>query len=354
MKILVVGDIHFSQYSSILRKRGNKYSIRLENLIDSINWAEDLAIQLKADKIVYLGDFFDKPELVSEEITALTEIKWSTIDHVFLCGNHEIASRDLAFNSANTFLLTNMKVINDVEKEEFREFELCYLPYIFEEDRKDIHFYLGDKNKKRIIFSHNDIKDFQMGSFISTEGFSIEDIQNNCDIYLNGHLHNGGKVEDKIINVGNITGQNFSEDGFKYTHSVVLLDTEDMSCAVYDNPYAFNFYKIDFTGKNDDIDYINKIGFMIRNAIITIRCYEDNYSYLNKRFNPSTLKDNLIPRQCNVVECRFIIQQKNKEISKEDSMEDISIDHIEKFKSYILEKFGETDIVKLEINEVCK
>ena len=37
MKVLLYTDNHFSQYSSILRNRGERYSIRLENQIKSIN-----------------------------------------------------------------------------------------------------------------------------------------------------------------------------------------------------------------------------------------------------------------------------------------------------------------------------
>ena len=36
-KFLIYADPHWSQYSSIVRKRGNKYSMRLHNLINSLN-----------------------------------------------------------------------------------------------------------------------------------------------------------------------------------------------------------------------------------------------------------------------------------------------------------------------------
>ena len=88
MKILVVGDVHWSQYSSILRKRGEKYSYRLENLIQSVNWAEQLAYETNCELIVYLGDFFDRAEINSEEISALKEIVWASKPHYFLVGNH--------------------------------------------------------------------------------------------------------------------------------------------------------------------------------------------------------------------------------------------------------------------------
>ena len=72
MKILIVGDVHWSTYSSIVRSRGKKYSTRLENLINSVNWAERIADEENCDRIIYLGDFFDKADLTAEEITALT------------------------------------------------------------------------------------------------------------------------------------------------------------------------------------------------------------------------------------------------------------------------------------------
>lgn len=36
-KFLIASDLHWSQYSSIVRKRGKKYSVRLHNLINSMN-----------------------------------------------------------------------------------------------------------------------------------------------------------------------------------------------------------------------------------------------------------------------------------------------------------------------------
>ena len=41
MKIGVIGDVHWSSYSSIVRSTGDVYSTRLENLIQSINWSEN-------------------------------------------------------------------------------------------------------------------------------------------------------------------------------------------------------------------------------------------------------------------------------------------------------------------------
>lgn len=357
MKILVIGDVHWSQYSSIVRKRGIRYSYRLENLIQSVNWAEDIAKQNDCEMIVFLGDFFDKSELNAEELSALDNIKWSDIKHYFLVGNHEAGRHDLAFNSANIFKLTNAKVIDhvffisDVTGSGGRE-KLLFLPYITEAERKPLIEYVNDpmiKNDdyiRTIIFSHNDIKGIQMGHFISKEGFKIEDIQQCCDLYLNGHIHNGCKVADNIINVGNLTGQNFSEDAFLYDHSVVLLDTDTLRCAVYENPYALNFYKLDLT--NSTIDDVNDTFAKLKqNCVVTIKCDEKDSEYLRSKFDSKHLSD-----LCNVVESRFIIQPHVSDVVvyKEETF---SVDHLEEFKKYMLEHFENNDILISELQEVC-
>lgn len=355
MKVLVIGDVHWSQYSSILRKRGVKYSYRLENLIESINWAENIAEQSGCKMIVYLGDFFDKPNLNAEEISALDAIQWSDIEHYFLVGNHESGMHDLEFNSTNVFKLNNSYVIqtptiinNPYSNSDCPE-ELIFLPYISESNRKLLCEYIHETNNKRIIFSHNDLKGIQMGKFISKEGFSIDEIQNNCDLFLNGHLHNGTKVADKIINVGNLTGQNFSEDAFIYDHSIIILDTETLQCAVYENPYALNFYKLDLT--DVDIDIINDISSKLKqNSIITIKCNDNNLDYLRKRFNIK-YKDDIVPFNCNVIESRFIIQSDNIKIN--NKQETFSINHLESFKDYMINLLGNNDILIEELQEVC-
>ena len=67
-KALIYSDCHFSQYSSIIRSRGEKYSTRLHNLINSISWAEKLADSENCDEVFCLGETFD---LNKEKLTSL-------------------------------------------------------------------------------------------------------------------------------------------------------------------------------------------------------------------------------------------------------------------------------------------
>lgn len=90
MRICIWGDNHWSQYSSIIRKRGQKYSCRLENSIQSLNWVEKLAVDKNCDMTVCLGDFFDSSSLNAEEITALKDVHWSNLPKYFIVGNHEM------------------------------------------------------------------------------------------------------------------------------------------------------------------------------------------------------------------------------------------------------------------------
>ena len=57
MKFLICGDVHWSEFSSILRKMGDKYSKRLENLINSINWVEEQAKEIKSRLEQYLNRY---------------------------------------------------------------------------------------------------------------------------------------------------------------------------------------------------------------------------------------------------------------------------------------------------------
>ena len=346
MKLLIYTDPHFCTYSSIVRGRGAKYSTRLENLIDSLNWVQNKAKELKCDSVVCLGDFFDKSELNPEEVTALGEICWNELPQLFIVGNHEMGRSTLDFSSAHLFkVCPNATVIDSVQKFIFGNTEVCLLPYILEIDREPLVNYVGEKEtSKRIILSHNDISGIQMGQFISQDGFLIDDIENNCDLFINGHLHNGTEITKKIINLGNLTGQNFSEDGYTYTHKVMLLDTDTLQYLYIENPYAFYFYKFDCTNLTDNqID--GKFLHIKNNSIVTISCYSDKLDKIKKMLENEK-----------IVESKVIIKQKVRKVDEEDREEVQlnTIDHLERFKQYILEVFGTNDIIKEELEEVCK
>lgn len=330
MRIGIVGDIHFCEYSSILRTHGEKFSTRLENCLDSINWAEQITQHHGCDRVFYLGDFFDKPSLNSRELTAVSEIKWNNIPHSFLVGNHEMGINDLSFSSAHILKEFSRDIIDKPAKVNCGTFELCYLPYILESDRQNsIHDYFGDTHQKRIILSHNDISGMQLGKFISKDGFSIEDIESNCDLFINGHLHNGSKVTDKIINVGNLTGQNFSEDGFIYDHVILILDTDTLKCEVYKNPFAINFYKL------SALEDLSKV----ESGVVTIKTTEElaASARLELEKNP------------NVLASRVVVDYTH-DYSNDVISNTLSVDHLEEFRKFVLAELGDSTLIQEELS----
>ena len=348
MRILIYTDCHFSQYSSIIRSRGEKYSTRLENLIESLNWAEGLVASHNCDRVICLGDFFDAPVLNSEELTALREIKWSKVKHQFLVGNHESNVIDLRHNSTNSLNMENFEIITEPKIEYTFGAKFIFLPYIVEEERLPLDEYIVDdyggfttqEVKRTIAFSHNDIKGVRYGKFESTEGFDLRDIEDYCHLFLNGHLHNGAFLNENetILNVGNLTGQNFGEDANEYAHYVCILDTNTMQLEFYENPYAFNFYKLEVNNLKD----LNQFDILKNNAVITVKCVENLVD---------TVKDK-IKSSPNIKEHRIIITP--MEVSNDgveyEALNDI--DHLKKFNDFIIEKLGRTEVVVEELSKI--
>lgn len=331
MKIGVIGDVHWSKYSSIIRSRGNIYSTRLENCIQSVNWAEQETSD--CDLVVYLGDFFDKSDLKSEELTALTEIKWNLNRHIFIIGNHELGLNNLMFSSAHIFNIADIQVVNDLITMA-DNVELCFLSYKLDNTGK-IEDYIPKSNHKRIIFSHNDIAGIQLGKFISKTGFDINDIECNCDLFINGHLHNGSKISDKIYNIGNLTGQNFSEDAFKYQHNIFKIDTNTFNIETYENPYAFKFFKF------DSLDSLLNFDFPL-NSIFTAKLNSEEISVAKEH----------IKNNGNILTSRFIVDNNVTTDSNIESNISLSVDHLEKFQEFILNKLGNDNLVVEEISNI--
>lgn len=345
MRIAVCGDVHWSKYSSICRSRGEYYSKRLENLINTINWVEETAMQNGCSRIVYLGDYFDKSSLDAEEISALSEIKWRIDERVYIVGNHEIGTHNASFNTTDIFsLLPSAKIINETTIEDIGKFELVYLPYILESDRTPLISTIVDsqKTKTRIIFSHNDIAGIQLGGFVSTTGYSIEEIEANCDCFINGHLHNGCDITAKIKNLGNITGQNFSEDASNYAHKMLIIDTDAGTFTYFENPYAYNFYKLNFsTNTLDDIK--QKLLHCKNNSVISLTSDYSSTEIIS-------IIDEINAMYPNKIVERKIITNAKTTVDSDITVELSKINHIEKFNEFVLEQLGESDIVKHELS----
>jgi DNA repair exonuclease SbcCD nuclease subunit len=342
MRILVFTDNHFCERSSILTKYGTKYSVRLENQIESINWVEQIAKNKNCKMVVCLGDFFDKPQLTDQEITALRDIKWAdNIPHYFLIGNHESEENDLQYSSTKALESENRFIIDKPAIHNLADVELAFLPYIVESNKQPLETYFPKSRLPRILFSHNDILGLQLGPVVSKIGFSLEEIEANCTCCLNGHLHNGQAISNKVLNLGNLTGKDFGEDATRYQHKIIIIDTDTFAFETIENPYAFNFYKFDILTEND----LKILDTVKTNAVVSIKCVDKYVEYIREK----------IAQNPNIIDTRIILI---KTFEESDSLavdiSDLAVDQCVKFAECCREKLDNTPILEAELAEILK
>lgn len=337
MKILIYSDIHISQDSSIVKSFGKYYSTRLEYIIKSITWAENLATSEKCDLIFNLGDTFNKPIVNAMEATAVQDICWADIPHYILVGNHDSDVVSLEYSSVSILKKLGFHIIKEVTHLYDKDDVFTFIPYILEDNRKPLTEYLVGKND--IVLSHNDIAGFRFGNFVSKEGFKIDDIEKSCKLFLNGHLHNSSFLSDKILNVGNLCGQNFTEDSLKYSHGCWILDTKTNSLEFHENPYALNFYKLEYPADKKIFSNLKN------NSVLMIKC---------ERSYQEELKNILSNYSDKIVTTRVLLYDKDIIENIDTQVKLDKVDHLKQFTDFIHEQLGNTELINEELMEVCK
>lgn len=313
MKLGLYADPHFSQSSSIIVGRKGEFTGRLNNLIESFEWMNNLFKSEGVDRIYCLGDLTDKPVLTSEEITAMSRCHIE--DHYLIVGNHCRADSNGDINS----LAIYPNVIN----------EPCWacnddvfiLPYNHET------FDLTKLDKRpKIILSHNDIKGYDFGAgHICGAGYEISTILDSCDMFINGHLHSGGNVVvNRIINLGHLSAMNFASCNSEWEPSVMIIDTETLEYKLYENPKAYRFKKEEFSQLAKLKGYLDNLPD-IGEYVLQVKVPEDIAQKARK-----------LIEQCDKVVTSRILVQKNKNIEqytkKEFVMDTASIyDKLSKF-----------------------
>jgi DNA repair exonuclease SbcCD nuclease subunit len=292
--------------------------------------------------VVCLGDFFDKPHLTDQEITALQDIQWAeNIPHYFLVGNHESEENDLQYSSTKVLEAEYRVIVDKPMIYDLADIELAFLPYIVESNKQPLETYFPKTGMPRILFSHNDILGLQLGPVVSKLGFSIEEIETNCEFCLNGHLHNGQAVSTKVLNLGNLTGKDFGEDSCRYTHKIIIVDTDTFSFETVENPHAFNFYKIDILSDTD----FSLLDEVKTNAVVSIKCVDKYLEVVKEKINQNP----------NIIETRTIFIKTFDE-STEDSIDisDLAVDQGIKFAECCRAKLDNTPILEAELAEILK
>lgn len=344
MKFLIYTDVHWSRYSSIIRSRGDIYSKRIDNLIASVNWAEKKAEELKCDEVLCLGDFFDSPDLTSEELTALTELKWANLPHRFIVGNHDASTKNLHYNSVNALANLGFDIVKAPAYHSDGNYHMLYIPYLQDDIRESIadyrkKFNIPD-NVKLITLSHNDVNGIQYGPTISKTGIELSDIENNCTLFLNGHIHNGSQFCRNGFNLGNLTGKLFEENAFKYKHEILILEINNgnIDMEFIENPFAFNFYQFDIRTEKD----FEKILNIKEHAIVSFKYLPELKAQLQK----------IIDESNKIEESRLVRIMEFSENSDVGIVKLADMDYLTQFKSFVIAQLGNGEDLLAELNKI--
>lgn len=349
MRILLYTDVHWSTTTSIIRQRGEKYSLRLELLIKSMNWAENLATRLGCEEVICAGDFFDKSTLNDEEISALSEIKWCDAQHTFIVGNHESGKSMLQFNTTNA--LSGHDNIHVISKQGcssiYGRTQVHFVPYIVESDRQNLDRYICKEPicDKHIIISHNDIQGINYGGFESKVGFTIDEIERNCSLYLNGHLHNGERVSKKIFNMGSLSAHNFTNDSNKYEYGCWVVDTDTLELEFYENPFSLKFYKFEIDNDKAASSFVDFLSVKRDLSVIAVKCKSNVIERVATALKQAKSTNRLLDYKLTMV---------SEDAKAVDHIDDFSMNHLERFCSCVHETLGVNDIIDFELGEVCK
>jgi len=348
-RYLVIGDIHYSQFSSIAKQRGSKYSIRLENLIECLNWVEEMGIKYNVDSEIFLGDVFDRTTINCEEITAMQDINWNKIPKKIVVGNHESNVMDLSYSTTKVLENIGAMIIDQDLTEEINPLvNFTYIPYIAMRDTQRVSDHLKDKSKRNVVFAHADLANVQYGKSKSLTGFDVEDIQENCCLFIDGHIHSGqdgvksgDNFYNKVLLVGNLTGQNFTEDAFRNPHRICLITVNDDGSIIKDDLYVpepFNFYSV-YIQNDKDLSQLDLLGV---NSFVSLRCSSNMVDKSLKKISSLT----------NVLNYRLSIIYYSKNDSDEDSIDFKVNDHIKLFVDLSKSILGESEILSDELSKL--
>ena len=179
------------------------------------------------------------------------------------------------------------------------------------------------------------------GKMESTNGFDPDDIDRNCSLFINGHIHSASTFANVGVNVGNLTGQNFSEDATKYTHGILVLDTRQETYYGLENPYAYNFYKYSVSSLEDFHKFESDLK---NNSVLTIKVPDNLVAVVREE----------LEKNKKVAEYRVIsmVSQSTKEEMKDTKIE--AVNHLEEFVEFVSEKMEVTQAVKEELSNICR
>lgn len=323
MKIGIYSDVHISRTSSILPlylMDKSKYTLRLENCINSMNEMYKTFEDKKVDMIINCGDTFDAHTIPADVMSAYLDInRCCNCKEQIIVGNHD--KYNDTFNSIKLgVLFENVDVVDKYNVYQFDEadvdlYEVAYFePKTFNKLLDDMMRQYPKKHKKSILFMHGDIDGSLLFGNLRVENqISKSKLIQYFDLVINGHIHCNetiyNKNDKRIINIGSLTTHSFA-DSNNHIGCYYILNTDDMSIESFTSKDQVLFRTYNINNKNDINDFIDKLDENTFKKIVKIKC-------------PYELKDNIenicLDDKYNIIKYKFIfIYDSNNETSDEE------------------------------------
>lgn len=322
-KIVISADIHFCKRESLVEDR-------YPYLVRSIEWVDGL----KADLHFDLGDMFNTSHLSAEDVSVLDTIKFKNCWHC-ITGNHE--------QDGHNSLLRYFRDIHVIyEKPQLKNFGgdvgwVLFIPYTKNPTPLSELLKKLPAGERVLVCSHCDF----VGMFGTEEGagYNLDEINGDDRIkmWFQGHYHTRMLLRTKVQVVGNLCGQNFTQN-FE-PHGVVVYDTVTNEYEFVENPHALVFGKMD-TGV-PDCRFIRKLveNDPEKRYVLAIQT-DSELRPIMKEWADKYLVASRI----------MVSDAAGAGLGDEDveEFEAVQIDHVALFKEEVAKRFGEE-----VANEIC-
>ena len=152
-------------------------------------------------------------------------------------------------------------------------------------------------------------------------------------------------MSEKVTNLGNLTGKDYSENAFLYSHNAMLLETNEdgtFSYELIENPYAFNFYQIRVADKSD----LNKFKTLKNQAVVSVICRAGLLYELNETIKAYSDK---------IAEKRIITYHDSADTEDPElDITELAVDYLQELCNCCRSKLDNTETLEYVLAEICK
>ena len=265
MKLVICGDIHIPN-----NKSGFINSDSFTEIFNTFNLIKETVYKYKPDYVVFLGDIFDVPHMITTSVISIVSELFSNLSIevpiIFIAGNHDLVD-DKVNNtkigdyviSVKTSLILPFKNFSNVIVFDSPDvasldnnLDVGFIPYSNNvvNSLKSIENKFTKGNKK-LLLGHFDLQQSKYFSYDERSFVSLENIPSakdlikkyKYDLVLLGHIHEPIEyfIDSKLVKyIGSCRNINFSN--INESKGLYVLDTKDLSLEFIENKHTC-YYK---------------------------------------------------------------------------------------------------------------